>query len=79
MKYVFYICIVINHSHKTFKKMENLIEVDKIKEVKEILIECENDVSYSDKTEYTKEEVLMMFNLLIIGIGDVLDPEEEIF
>jgi len=59
--------------------MENLIEVDKIKEVKEILIECENDVSNSDKTEYTKEEVLMIFNLLIIGIGDVLDPEEEIF
>ena len=59
--------------------MENLIEVDKIKEVKEILIQCENEVSYSDKTEYTKEEVLMMFNLLIIGIGDVLDPEEEIF
>jgi len=76
---VFYICIVINHSHKSFKKMENLIEVDKIKEVKEILIQCENEVSYSDKTEYTKVEVERIINHLIIGIGDVLDPEEDIF
>ena len=59
--------------------MENLIEVDKIKEVKEILIQCENEVSYSDKTEYTKEEVLLLFNLLIIEIGDILDPEENVF
>ena len=59
--------------------MEKLIEVDKIKEVKEILIECENEVSYSDKTEYTKKEVEGILSNLIIEIGDILDPEEEIF
>ena len=59
--------------------MENLIEVDKIKEVKEILIQCENEVSYSDKTEYTKKEVEGILSNLIIEIGDILDPEEEIF
>jgi hypothetical protein len=59
--------------------MEKLIEVDKIKEVNEILIHCENEVFYSDKTEYTKKEVEGILSNLIIEIGDILDPEEEIF